>query len=80
MQRVKDFWVRLLRRFRTNRFFEVKPPFRGPGWYFEIRGEEPWGPYASLEDAKLVAARFAEAKKTRGDQGGREDIPWESRA
>ena len=80
MQRIKDIWLGLLRRFRTNRFFQVKPPFRGPGWYFETRGEDPWGPYASLEDAKLVAKRFAEAKQTLGDRGGREDVPSESQA
>jgi len=80
MHWMQDIWVGLLRRFRTNRFFEVKPPFRGPGWYFEIRGEEAWGPYASLDDAKLVAERFAEERQTLGDQGGREDIRSESLA
>jgi len=80
MHRVRDIWVTIVRRFRTNRFFQVKPPFRGPGWYFEIRGEEPWGPYISLDDAELVAKRFAEIRQTVGDRGGREDIPSESRA
>jgi len=74
MHSIRDIWVRVLRRFRTNRFFEIKPPFKGPGWYFEIRGEDPWGPYATLDDAKLVAECFVEERQTLGDRGGREDI------
>ena len=73
MRRLKFVWIRILRRFRSDRFFEIKPPFRGPGWYFDVRDGEPWGPYSTVEEAKAVAACFAEQRQMSGDAGGRED-------
>ncbi len=73
MRRVKLLWLRIVRRLRSDRFFQLKPPFRGPGWYFDVRGGEPWGPYATLHDAKLVAERYASACQMEEDAGGRDD-------
>ena len=73
MRRVKVLWIRMVRKFRSERFFQIRPPFRGPGWYFDVREGEPWGPYSSLEDAKTVAGRYVQQNQTRGDEGGRED-------
>ncbi len=74
MRRLRLIWLLIVRRFRSERFFLIKPPFRGPGWYFDVRGAEPWGPYASVSDAKLVAERFAETCQSKKDTGGRNDL------
>ena len=74
MRRVQHLWLLIVRRCRSDRFFLIKPPFRGPGWYFDVRGAEPWGPYATADDARLVAGRFAETCQTRNDTGGRNDL------
>ncbi len=73
MRWVKLLCLQLMRRFRSERFFQIKPPFKGPGWYFDIRDGEPWGPYSTLEEAKVVAARFVEQRQLLGDAGGRQD-------
>ncbi len=73
MHRLKGLWIRALRRFRSERFFQIKPPFKGPGWYFDVRQGEPWGPYSTLEEARGVAARFADQKRLSGEADGRDD-------
>ena len=73
MRRLRLIWLRIVRRYRSDRFFQIRPPFRGPGWYFDVRGAEPWGPYATVDDAKLVAERFALRCKSSNDTGGRND-------
>ncbi len=74
MRKIRLVWLLIVRRCRSDRFFKIKPPFRGPGWYFDVRGAEPWGPYATVDDAKLVAERFALGCRTRNDSGGRNDL------
>jgi hypothetical protein len=73
MRRVKVLWIRIIRKFRTDRFFRIKPPFKGPGWYFDTRDGEPWGPYSTLDEARLAAASFAQDREVRGETGGRDD-------
>ena len=73
MRRVKVLWIRMVRKFRSERFFQIRPPFKGPGWYFDVRDGEPWGPYSTLDEAKTVADRFAQQNQMRGDEGGRVD-------
>ncbi len=74
MRRLKLVWLRIVRKLRSDRFFQVRPPFKGPGWYFDVRGGEAWGPYATLSDAELVASRYASVCRLDEDSGGRNDI------
>ena len=74
MHKIRLIWLQVVRCWRSDRFFQVKPPFKGPGWYFDVRGGEAWGPYATVEDAKLVAERFALTRRAERDSGGRNDL------
>ncbi len=74
MRKLRLIWLKVVRGWRSDRFFQIKPPFKGPGWYFDVRGGEAWGPYATLEDAKRVAERFAVTCRTDHDTGGRSDL------
>ena len=74
MRKIRLMWLKVVRGLRSDRFFQVRPPFKGPGWYFDVRGGEAWGPYSTLEDARLVAERFALTCQTQRDTGGRDDL------
>ncbi len=74
MRTARLIWLHLVRRCRSERYFQIRPPFRGPGWYFDVRGAEPWGPYSTVDDARLVAKQYAAACRSKHDTGGRNDL------